>query len=117
MSMYIFPKRCEGAEELKYIFPAKQRAVQKAIELAAIDNRIKRLIIFGSAVTMKCGIGSDIDIALDVPNINFDDFAKLARPFYIEIPSEVDVIHYNDIHSELFKNEVDKGVCVYARQQ
>lgn len=115
--MYIFPKRCEGVEELKYIFPSKQSAVQKAIELASVDNRIKRLIIFGSAVTMKCGIGSDIDIALDVPNVNFDDFAKLARPFYTEIPSEVDVIHYNDIHSELFKNEVDKGVCVYARQQ
>lgn len=71
--MYIFPKRCEGADELKYIFPSKQRAVQKAIELA--------------------------------------------RPFYTEIPSEVDVIHYNDIHSESFKNEVDKGVCVYAGQE
>lgn len=115
--MYVFPKRCEGAEELKYIFPSKQKAVQKAIELAMADNRIERLIVFGSAVTMNCGIGSDIDIALDVPDIDPDDFAKLARPFYIDIPSEVDVIHYNDIHSKLFKNEVDKGVCVYARQQ
>ena len=113
--MYIFPKRFEGAEELKYIFPSKQKAVQKAIELAAVDSRIERLIIFGSAVTMKCGIGSDIDIALDVPDIDIDSFAKLARPFYREIPSEVDVIHYNDIHSELLKREVDKGVCVYTK--
>lgn len=115
--MYIFPKRCEGSEKLKYIFPSKQKAVQKAIEPAMTDSRIERLIIFGSAITMKCGIGSDVDIALDVPNINFDEFAKLARPFFTEIPSEVDVIHYNDIHSELLKKEVNKGVCVYARQQ
>lgn len=115
--MYIFPKRCEGAEELKYIFPSKQKAVQKAIELAAADSRIKRLIIFGSAATMNCGEFSDVDIALDVPDINSDDFAKLARPFYTEIPSETDVIHYNTIHSELFKNEVDKGVCVYGGLQ
>ena len=115
--MYIFPKRFEGAEELKYIFPSKQKAVQKAIDLAAVDNRIERLIIFGSAITMKCGIGSDVDIAIDVPDMDLDEFTKLARPFYTEIPSEVDVIHYNNIRSELFKCEVDKGVCVYARQQ
>lgn len=114
--MYVFPKRCAGAEELKYIFPSKQRAVQKAIELAAADGRIKRLIIFGSAVTMNCGTGSDVDIALDVPDINPEDFAGLARPFYTEIPSETDVIHYNGIRSETLKNEVDKGVCVYAEQ-
>lgn len=115
--MTIFPKRVEGADELKYIFPSKQKAVQKAIELASNDSRIERLIIFGSAVTMKCGTGSDIDIALDVPGMDNDSFAGLARPFYTEIPSEVDVIHYNGIHSELLKSEIDKGVCVYARQQ
>lgn len=114
--MYVFPKRCQGSDKLKYIFPSKQKAVQKAIELAMNDSRIERLIIFGSAITMKCGIGSDIDIALDVPNIDFEEFAKLARPFFTEIPSEVDIIHYNKIHSELLKKEVDKGVCVYARQ-
>ena len=98
--MYIFPKRCEGADELKYIFPSKQKAVQKAIELAMKDSRIKRLIIFGSA--------------LDVPNMNFDEFTKLARPFFTEIPSEVDIIHYNEIRSELLKTEINRGVCVYA---
>ncbi len=50
--MYIFPKRCEGVDELKYIFPSKQKAVQKAIELAMADDRIERLIIFGSAITL-----------------------------------------------------------------
>ncbi len=115
--MYIFPKRCNGAEELKYIFPSKQKAVSKAIELASGDKRIKRLIVFGSAVTMDCGSTSDVDIAIDVPDITNDDFAKLARPFYIEIPSEVDVIHYNNIQSEMLKGEVEKGVCVYAKHK
>lgn len=112
--MYIFPKRCEGADELKYIFPSKQKAVQKAIELAMKDSRIKRLIIFGSAITMNYGTDSDLDIALDVPNMNFDEFTKLARPFFTEIPSEVDIIHYNEIRSELLKTEINRGVCVYA---
>lgn len=116
--MYIFPVRCEGEKELKYIFPSKQRAVQKAIELARSDSRILRMIVFGSAVTMRCGDTSDIDIALDAPGLDFEGFVKLAHPFLSEIPSEVDLIHYNDIHSELLKEEIDKkGVCVYAKQQ
>ena len=32
--MYIFPKRCDGADELKYIFPLMQKEVQKVIDTA-----------------------------------------------------------------------------------
>lgn len=112
--MYIFPVRCAGAEELKYIFPLKQKAAQKAIEIAKRDKRIKRIIAFGSAVTTSCGINSDIDIAIDAPNVSDDDFVKLARPFLREVPSEIDIIHYNNIHSELLKHEIKtKGATIY----
>ncbi len=114
--MCIFPVRFDGAEELKYVFPSKQKAVQKAIELAAANDRIERLIVFGSAVTLKCGTVSDIDIALDVPTVDREGFIKLTRPFFTDIPSEVDIVHYNTVHSKLLKSEIDKGVCVYARQ-
>lgn len=113
--MYIFPVRCEGAEELKYIFPSKQRAAQKAIELAHADKRIKRVIVFGSAVTVNCGIGSDIDIAIDAPDISEDEFCLMARPFRREITSGVDIVHYNDIKNELLKSEImNKGVVIYG---
>lgn len=113
--MYVFPKKCEGDDTLKFIFPSKQKAVQKAIDIARDDERINRLIVFGSAVTLDCGMTSDVDIAIDAPNLDFDTFANLARPFYRDIPSEVDIIHYNEIHSELFKQQVNKGVCVYVK--
>lgn len=115
--MYIFPVRFEGAEELKYIFPSKQRAAQKAIELAKADSRVMRLIVFGSAVTLGCGIGSDIDIAIDAPGVNGDEFLSLAHPFLSEIPSEVDIVHYNSITGELLKNEIhSKGVAIYVNR-
>lgn len=117
IAMYVFPIRCEGEPVLKHIFPSKQKAAQKAIELARSDSRIKRLIIFGSAVTMKCGAGSDLDIAIDAPEIkNLDEFGKMVRPFYIEIPSEIDVLHLNKINSDLLLNNIQKGVCVYDKQ-
>ena len=113
----VFPLVTEGDETLKYVFPTKQRAAQTAIDLAKADGRIDRLVIFGSAVTMQCGMKSDMDIAVDAPNMNEDDFMKLARGFYRGIDSEVDVIHYNNIHNALLKREIDeKGVPVYVKR-
>lgn len=113
----VFPLVTEGDETLKYVFPTKQRAAQTAINLAKADGRIDRLVIFGSAVTMQCGMKSDMDIAVDAPNMGEDDFMKLARGFYRGIDSEVDVVHYNNIHNALLKREIDeKGVPVYVKR-
>ena len=113
-----FPIIVEGHPSLRHIFPTKQRAVKSAIDLAKADDRIKRLIIFGSAVTMNCGACSDVDIAIDAPDVAADDFPKLAHDFYIGVDSEVDVIHYNLIHSQVLKKEIDnKGVSVYIKRE
>ena len=71
--MYVFPKRCDGADTLKYIFPSMQKEVQKVIEATKNIDCIRRITIFGSAVTMNCGIGSDLDIAVDAPDITDED--------------------------------------------
>ena len=79
--MYVFPKRCDGADTLKYIFPSMQKEVQKVIEATKNIDCIRRITIFGSAVTMNCGIGSDLDIAVDAPDItDEDEFIQIIRP-------------------------------------
>lgn len=112
-----FPMVTTGDSTLQYVFPSKQKAVQAAIELAKADSRIERLILFGSAVTMNCGVTSDIDIAIDAPNVSEDEFLKITRYFYLGVPSELDVVHYNQITSPLLKSEIDKnGVVVYVKR-
>ena len=116
--MRVFPVVTAGDESLKYIFPSKQKAAQQAIALAKQDDRIQRLVIFGSAVTMRCGTVSDLDIAVDAPNVSEDEFMKIARSFYRGIDSEIDMIHYNSIRNMLLKKEIDeKGVSVYVQRQ
>ncbi len=116
--MRTFQQVITGDETLKYVFPSKQRDAQTAISLAKEDPRIERLIIFGSAVTSRCGMTSDIDIAVDAPGIDEDEFLKIARQFYKAIPSEIDMIHYNSIRNSLLKQEVDsKGVNIYVKRQ
>lgn len=114
--MYIFPKRCDGADELKYIFPLMQKEVQKVIDTAKDLPEIRRIIIFGSAVTMNCGIGSDLDIAVDAPEItNDDEFIGVIRPIRRVLNVDSDIVHYNRIRSPILLSEIDsKGVDVYV---
>lgn len=114
--VYRFPLVVKGEQTLQYVFPAKQRAAHIAIELARSDSRIERLIMFGSAVTLDCGVTSDIDIAIDAPGVSESEFMKLARCFYLEVPSELDIVHYNRITNPLLKSEIDKkGVELYVK--
>lgn len=116
--MHVFPKRCEGAEELKYIFPSMQRDVQSLIETAKKIDKIKRIIVFGSAVTMNCGIGSDLDFAVDAPDVHDEDeFLEIVRPLRRAVRAETDIIHYNSIRNQLLMNEINsKGVDVYVNR-
>ena len=112
----VFPKVFEGDDVLVHIFPTKQRDVQKAIELARQDPRIDRIVVFGSAVSLKCGDTSDLDLAIFAPGISFDEFVLLARPFLKELDTELDLIHYEDIHNDLLREEINKkGVEIYAK--
>ncbi len=113
----VFPVVISGDDTIKCVFPTKQKAAQEAIDLAKKDGRIRRLIVFGSAVTMRCGMTSDLDIAIDAPGISEDDFLKIVRVFSLGIDSEVDVILYNGIRNTLLLQEIDeKGVTIYVKR-
>ena len=114
--MLIFPVVARGSETLKYVFPSKQRDVQKAIEIASADERIDRLILFGSAVTRNCGTTSDIDLAVSAPGMSEEAFLKVTRRFRLAMDSDLDILHYESIRDELLNQEIQKkGVTVYAR--
>ena len=116
--MYSFPKRCDGDDVLIHIFPSMQKQVQKVINFAGSCDAIKRIRIFGSAVTCNCGMGSDLDIAVDAPDILSDeDFFSISKAIRNLLDVNADVVHYNTIHNELLKYEIDtKGIDVYIHR-
>lgn len=112
--MYIFPLKNGHDEAVKYIFPSKQKDVQSAIDAVRRFPAVRQLIVFGSAVTPNCGIGSDVDLAIDMPSASEDDFMKVYRALRKSLSGEADIIHYNTVRNELLKKEIaEKGVCVY----
>lgn len=103
---------------LKHIFPLMQKQVQTVIDISATLPEIKRVIVFGSSVTMNCGIDSDLDIAVDAPYIcDEDDFLKLVRPIRRAVTVDSDILHYNNIKNTILLKEIDsKGVEVYVKR-
>ena len=112
---YNFPLIVLGNEQLKHVFPSKQRPVSQLLKLLKDDERIQKIILFGSAVTRNCGVDSDIDVAIDA-DITTDEFERMAHLIYLGVDSEVDLIHLNNTKSELLKDEIkQKGVVLYER--
>ena len=107
--MYNFPVKIDGCKELKRIFPTMQAPVQKIVDIAKTLPEIKRIIIFGSAITLNCGIGSDIDVAFDMPSVSEDDYYSYLKPIRYSIDIPYDFIHYNSIKNKMLLEVIDKN--------
>ena len=65
---YVYGIHCDepqkldfSKEPLKYIHPLKRAAIEKIL-LSDIPDSIDKIIVFGSAVTLHCHLGSDLDL-------------------------------------------------------
>ena len=90
----------------KKIYPIQQKKVRALLDELEQNKNINKAIIFGSSVTNKCHIGSDIDIYVESnENIN---------PFHRQYDFEYDFWN-NFTVDERLKNEIyKKGVIVYG---
>lgn len=96
---------------IERIFPTKQEAVSRMVDLCKTLPNIRRVIIFGSAVTAGCNPWSDIDIYFEM---------KEPPQRYPSIGSHTAVFDKWDNFSvdENLKREIDeKGVVVYERDR
>lgn len=112
---YIFPVKVQGEDILKYVFPTKQKDVQKIIEIAKGEKAIREVILFGSSITKNCSFNSDIDIALLIEG-DTSVFYQIERKIRKAVSSEIDIINYGEIEDPSFKENVDKGVKIYEHR-
>ena len=88
--------------------------VKDSIEIAKQNTDIKRVIVFGSAVTDQCREDSDIDFCFDVAD-TFDEI-KMVKTFGrigAVCERNADRLIYSALRGKI-KNEVNtKGVIVY----
>lgn len=58
-------------------FGLTDRALELLRDLFSTDTRIERAIVYGSRAKGNFRYGSDIDITLDAPSMDFDGFVRL----------------------------------------
>lgn len=118
--MYHFPVVVESKYDLSGIYPPMQKYVNKIIECMPIY--IDKLIIFGSAVTLRYGEESDLDIVVITDEEQKDvlmDMSKCLRGIGVSVDLIIKTVEQfdrekNDINT--ICSEADrKGVCIYER--
>lgn len=88
------------------IYPIQQKKVRALLDELEQNKNVNKVIIFGSSVTNRCHIGSDIDIYVDLN--------KNSNPLTRQYDFEYDLWN-NFTVDERLKNEINKkGVVVYG---
>ena len=113
----IFPVVVDSdCQAISRVHPLKQSQIAKLYDAAKGNKYIKRIIIFGSSVTPKCHIDSDIDICLDlaIPLGPTDTIPDIGLRLFDILYDEYDVLYYSQL-SEKFKRIIDtEGVVIYG---
>ena len=115
---FCFPIIVENTNyECNRIHPLKQKIVNDIYEYVKDNNNIKKVIIFGSSVNIRCNKKSDIDIAIELDDLFFNRNIQNEVSESIQEICEYnsDIIWLNKIEQNtvLYNNIYKKGVVIY----
>jgi transcriptional regulator with XRE-family HTH domain len=93
-------------ENCDRIHPLQQRKVRELLDDIADNPSVRSVVVFGSSVTQRCHIGSDVDMYVDVEGDGSLAMRPHGFPFDLWTPSMVD---------GRLKDEIERtGVRVYG---
>lgn len=90
------------------IYPLQQRKISELIAYLKDNKNVQKIIIFGSSVTSRCNINSDVDIYVELKekeNLLKDKYFNFLYDLWTNF--DVDDRLYNEIQK--------KGVVVYEK--
>ena len=116
LRLHRFPIVIESnCQNISRIYPLKQRQVDALHNMAADFDIVRKIYIFGSSVTPKCNIDSDLDICIDADTSDGMKVFDLQKAVGDICDWNCDILMYSNIGSVL-KNTIDKeGVVIYEQ--
>ena len=94
---------------INLIFPTKQKAVSDIVKMCRADKNIHRVIVFGSAVTPRCNLWSDIDIYFEFRRNPWK------YPILGNAAQSLDKFCNFSVSKDFQKEIISKGVVVYEQ--
>ncbi len=91
--------------------------LDKVVRLIEQNNKVDKVILFGSRAKGNFQNGSDIDLALKGKNLNLDDVLNLSVDFdQLDLPYKFDIVIYDRIKEPALVEHIDRaGVVLFDR--
>lgn len=96
----------EPFENCDRVYPIQQRKVRELLDDIVRDDAVTQVIVFGSSVTSRCHMGSDVDVF-----VQMDKKGNPARDLH---DFEYDLWTNFTVDERLMREIREKGVVVYG---
>jgi len=109
---------CERPNELECkninrIYPIKQRQVAAIYDLARGFDIIRRIFIFGSSITSRCNIDSNLDMCIDADISDGLKVYDMQKAFGEACDWNCDILMYANMGQTLRDTVQKEGVVIY----
>jgi len=89
---------------------------QAIIDVVSSYTDADRLILYGSRAEKRHHLGSDIDLAIDAPQMSAQAFAKLWNQLDdLPIVYSLDVVHRQAVTNPVLLSAIDSGIEIWAK--
>lgn len=114
LNMRWFPKVVQSdCRAIRKIYPLKQKQVSGIYEVVKNRPEVRRVFIFGSSVTGRCHVGSDLDICIDADVSDGMRIYDLQSKIGTICDWNCDILMYNNIGQKLKNTIEQEGVVIY----
>lgn len=99
--------------DMSRIYPTKQRNIKNVLSALRTDDRINRLTLFGSSITMACNKDSDIDLAVDLKEYSTTVRNDISEKIQLACNWNADIIWMDHLSSDdrIYK-DIMKGLVL-----
>jgi len=104
--------------EIKTQFGIDKSDIKNIVAILIENNKVQKIILFGSRAKSTHSNGSDIDIALKGNNLNTNDVLSLSVELdELDLPYKIDLVIYDRIEEKSLKEHIDRaGVVLFERE-
>ncbi len=95
------------------IYPLKQKQVSEICSLASRFPAVRKIVVFGSSVTPKCNIDSDLDLCIDADISDGLKIYEIQNAIGKICDWNCDIIMFSNMGNTLRETIQREGVVVY----
>lgn len=96
-------------------FGLKPEYLKMIINVLSKNNKIKKAIIYGSRAKGNYQNGSDIDIVIIAPELNFSEYLKILDEMEeLDIPNKIDLTQYELLDESIIEHINKWGKVIYV---